>query len=117
MKIPLNEISTPGLLRLMRDVAAELEARHNAPAVQHVQATRPVETVRVPPEDDADFCLMIAARVKAGGYVKADERMRVAEIALKHASWVRRQGLPTEHNTGPWRKAGQLLSAKRSIER
>ena len=40
MKIPLNEISTPGLLRLMRDVAAELEARHNAPAVQHVQATR-----------------------------------------------------------------------------
>ena len=25
MKIPLNEISTPGLLRLLRDVAAELE--------------------------------------------------------------------------------------------
>ena len=47
MKIPLNEISTPGLLRLMRDVAAELEARHNAPAVQHVQATRPVETRKV----------------------------------------------------------------------
>ena len=47
MKIPLNEIFTPGLLRLMRDVAAELEARHNAPAVQHVQATRPVETVTV----------------------------------------------------------------------
>ena len=37
MKIPLNEISTPGLLRLMRDVAAELEARHNAPAVHHVR--------------------------------------------------------------------------------
>ena len=28
MKIPLNQISTPGLLRLLRDVAAELEARH-----------------------------------------------------------------------------------------
>lgn len=44
MKIPLNEISTPGLLRLLRDVAAELEARHSTPTVQHVHATRPVET-------------------------------------------------------------------------
>ena len=49
MKIPLNEISTPGLLRLLRDVAAELEARHSTPTVQHVHATRPVETLRVPP--------------------------------------------------------------------
>ena len=29
MKIPLNEIATPGLLRRMRDVAAELEARQS----------------------------------------------------------------------------------------
>ncbi len=114
MKIPLNEISTPGLLRLMRDVAAELEARHNAPAVQHVQATRPVETVRVPPEDDADFCLMIAARVKAGGYVKAGERERVAQIAQEFGPWVRRQGLPTSHNAGDWKRKTELASAPRA---
>ena len=73
MKIPLNEISTPGLLRLLRDVAAELEARHSTPTVQHVHATRPVETLRVPPEDDADFCLMIAARmVLVDGMRQAD---------------------------------------------
>ena len=85
---------------LRRDVAAELEARRNTLAVQHVQATRPVETVRVPPEDDADFCLMIAARVKADGYVKAGERERVAQIAQEFGPWVRLQEgafMPTTH--------------------
>mgnify|MGYP000724008361 CR=1 FL=1 len=45
MKIPLNEISTPGLLRLMRDVAAELEARlaqHRKQAcAEHLSTQRP----------------------------------------------------------------------------
>ncbi len=40
MKIPLNEISTTGLLRLLRDVAAELEARHNAPAGKPIKISR-----------------------------------------------------------------------------
>ncbi len=34
---------------------------------------------------------MIAARVKAGGYVKAGERERVAQIAQEFGPWVRRQ--------------------------
>ena len=78
MKIPLNEISTPGLLRLLRDVAAELEARHSTPTVQHVHATRPVETLRVPPEDDADFCLMIAARLVLVDGVRQADAARMA---------------------------------------
>ena len=78
MKIPLNEISTPGLLRLLRDVAAELEARHSTPTVQHVHATRPVETLRVPPEDDADFCLMIAARLVLVDSVRQADAARMA---------------------------------------
>ena len=114
MKIPLNEISTPGLLRLMRDVAAELEARHNTPTVQHVHAKHPVETLRVPPEDDADFCLMIVARIKEGGYVKAGERERVAQIAQEFAPWVRRQGLPTSHNAGDWKRKTEFASAARA---
>ena len=117
MKIPLNEISTHGLLRLLRDVAAELEARHSTPTVQHVHATRPVETLRVPPEDDADFCLMIAARVKAGGYVKAGERERVAQIAQEFGPWVHRQGLPTSHNAGYWKRKTELASAPRASMR
>ena len=78
MKIPLNEISTPGLLRLLRDVAAELEARHSTPTVQHVHATRPVETLRVPPEGDADFCLMIAARLVLVDGVRQADAARMA---------------------------------------
>lgn len=114
MKIPLNEISTPGLLKLMRDVAAELEARLSTPEVERVQAVRPVVLLREPPAEDIDFALMIKARLKGGGYVKAHERERVAQIAQEFGEWVKRQGLPTTHNAGDWRRAGEGLSALRA---
>ena len=117
MLIPLKTISTPGLLKLMRDVAAELEVRLNTPEIERVHDVRPVRTLRVPAEDDADFVLMIAARVKSGGYVKAAERQRVAEIAQEFGEWVKRQGLPTTHNSGDWRRKIESSSAPRLKER
>lgn len=113
MKIPLNEISTPGLFKLLKDVAAELEARSTGEVVRTVQDARPVRTVRMPPEEDADFCLMIAARISSGGYVKAAERQRVAEIAHEFGEWVKRQGLPTTHNAGDWQRKTAMQSAPR----
>lgn len=117
MKIPLNEISTHGLFKLLKDVAAELEARSTGEVVRTVQDARPVRTVRMPPKEDADFCLMIAARIRSGGYVKAAERERVAEIAQEFGEWVKRQGLPTTHNAGDWRRKIAEQSAPRAKER
>lgn len=117
MKIPLNELSTQGLVRLISDASIELEARLSAPIDVRLHDGRPVRTLRVPTEDDADFVLMIAARVKAGGYVKAGERQRVAEIAQEFAAWVERQGLPTTHNAGDWQRKMAAQSKPRAKER
>lgn len=89
MKIPLNEISTAGLFKLLRDVSAELEARMSAPVYHRVRDVLPLKTLRVPAEDDADFVLMIAARVKTGGYVKAGERAANAVLDSEMVSWIR----------------------------
>lgn len=110
------------LVRLIQAASTEL-ARRIAPSVAQEPATNATvralskQEIALPSPDDREFCLYVKQKLQSGGYVTADERMRVAEIALKHPSWVRRQGLPTEHNTGPWRKAGQFLSVKRSTER
>lgn len=114
MIIPLKDISTPGLLKLMRDVAAEIESRLIAPVEHRVHDVRPVVTLRVPPDVDADFVLMIAARIKSGGYVKAGERQRVADIAQEYGAWVKRQGLPTTHNAGDWQRKIASASAPRA---
>ena len=114
MKIPLNEISTPGLLKLMRDVAAELENRLGEHEVRRVQATRPTTVLREPPDDDVDFALMLKARLQRGEYVKAHERERLAKIAEWFGPWVERQGLPTTHNAGDWRRAAERVSAPRA---
>lgn len=45
MKIPLNEISTAGLFKLLRDVSAELEARMSAP-VYHALPLAPSQQPR-----------------------------------------------------------------------
>ena len=50
MKIPLNEISTAGLFKLLRDVSAELEARMSAPVYHRVRDVLPLKTLRVPAE-------------------------------------------------------------------
>lgn len=117
MKIPLNEITTQGLVALIADASCELQARLSAPIDVRLHDGRPVRTVRVPPEGDADFVRMIAQRVKAGGYVKAGERQRVADIAVEFGEWIRRQGLPTTHNAGDWGRKIAAQSAPRARER
>lgn len=121
MNIPLNQISTVGLLKLLRDVAAELDSRHASFAPQAPGKTAAARRdpamaalLDAPHAEDADFCLMIAARIRAGGYVKAHERDRVAAIAQDHPTWVRRQGLPTVHNAGAWQRSAALASAPRA---
>lgn len=125
MKIQLNEISTAGLLRLLRDVAAELETRQAPfsaqPAKKPAAASQPdpamAALLHTPDTEDADFCLMIAARIRSGGYVKAGERERVAEIAQNFPLWVKRQGMPTTHNAGDWRRSTERASLPRAKER
>lgn len=125
MKIQLNEISTAGLLRLLRDVAAELETRQASfsaqPAKKPAAASQPAPAMaallHAPDTEDADFCLMIAARIRSGGYVKAGERERVAAIAQDFPVWVRRQGLPTTHNAGDWKRRIEFASAALAKER
>ena len=125
MKIHLNELSTPGLLRLLRDVAAELETRQTdfaaQPAKKPAAAAQPdpamAALLHAPDAADADFCLMIAARIRSGGYVKAGERERVAAIAQDFPVWVSRQGLPTVHNAGAWQRAKSSAGAPRARAR
>lgn len=116
-KIDLTAISTPDLLAMMREIAAELEARLSEPQHLGIRAVRPVVAVRMPQESDADFVLMVAKKLKSGAYVKAGERQRVAEIAREHGEWVKRQGCPTTHNAGDWQRQGSYASAPREKAR
>ena len=117
MKISLNELTTPDLLQLMRDVAAEIEVRVTAPEVRREKTVRPVIVMREPGDDDKEFCLHVAQKLRSGAYIKADERARVAQIAAEFAPWVRAQRLPTERGTGPWRKAAEVFSVGFAKER
>lgn len=117
IKIDLAAIGTPDLLKLMRDIAVEVETRLAEPRQQRIEQERPVVALRVPPEDDADFVLMIAGRLSSGRYIKASERQRVAEIAAEYGPWVKRQGLPTTHNAGDWQRKGRYASEPRAKPR
>ncbi|MFG5777705.1 hypothetical protein ACFIQF_11585 [Comamonas sp. J-3] len=114
IKIDLTAVSTPDLLAMMRDIAAELETRLAEPKQVRVQAERPVFAMRVPAVDDADFVLMVAQKLRSGAYIKAGERNRVAEIAQEFGPWVHNQGCPTTHNAGDWKRKGEFASAPRA---
>lgn len=118
MKINLNTLSDIELLRLIRGATAELESRiSTASIVRRVPAERRVVTVREPDGDDKDFVLMIKAMLKSGGYIKADERRRVAEIATRFPEWARMQQVPSESGAGAWSKARAMHSMPRANER
>lgn len=116
-KLDLTAISTPDLLGLMKNIAAELESRLAEPKQVRIQEERPVVAMRMPPEDDADFVLMIAQKLRSGAYIKAGERQRVAELAKEFGPWIHRQNLPTTHNAGDWKRKGEFVSAGRAIAR
>jgi hypothetical protein len=70
-----------------------------------------------PGEDDKEFCLHIAQRLRRGDYIKADERRRVAGVAERFPDWVRRQGLPLDAGTGSWRKSSERGRVGQARER
>lgn len=116
----IREMSSAALAQLISAASAELARRADASplaAIQQQAAPTPPKITDKPAEDDADFVLYVKSKLQSGGYITAEERRRVAEIAQTHGDWVRRQGLPTEHNTGPWRKAGEYLSRPRAAAR
>ena len=85
------------------------------PKQVRIQAERPVEALRVPSQDDADFVLMIAQKLRSGDYIHAAERRKVAELAQEFGPWVIRQGLPTMHNAGDWQRRGRYASSPRAM--
>lgn len=122
---PIPEMSDVELVRLIHAASGELARRANIrPAESSVAAANaPVRDAKMaallsePDADDADYCLMIAARIRAGGYVKASERARVAQIAEAYPLWVSRQGLPKGHNAGDWKRATGYASAARAVKK
>lgn len=122
---PIPEMSDVELVRLIHAASGELARRANIrPAESLVAAASvPVRDAKMaallsePDADDADYCLMIAARIRAGGYVKASERARVAQIAEAYPLWVSRQGLPKGHSAGDWKRATGYASAARAVKK
>lgn len=121
----LHNMSDAELLALIAEAAQTLRGRAGAlpvsSAAQPLTATardpRIAALISAPDEADQDFCLMLAARIRGGGYVKAHERERVAAIAQDYPAWVRRQGLPTVHNAGEWQRSIAMASAPRAKAR
>ena len=117
MRIPLKEISTAGLLKLMQDVAAELAVRLSTPIEQRVLAVEPVVVVREPTAGQKEMCLQVAQALRSGGYITADERRQVAAVASELPQWVQLQGLPLDSGTGSWRKAAEKYRIGSAKER
>lgn len=126
MSFQISTVSTPDLIKMLRKITDEIEVRMQAkPQVTAAPEPEPAPKVTAPavpeiarpPEKDADFVLMIAGLIKKGGYAKAEERERVAEIAQEFGPWVERQGLPTGSGAGEWRRKTQFMSSKRAIEK
>lgn len=113
----LSKLTAKQLAELIRDASAELASRLAEPNVERVKSERPHVVLREPPEDDKEFVLRLKTTVLGGGYVTADERRRVAEIAEEYEPWVLRQGLPTDSGTGSWRKLAERARVKPARER
>ena len=117
MKIDLNRFTNADLAQLIREASTLLADRLDESAqTLRRPAPRSVVVVDEPPQDQKDFCLFVKGLLRSGQYVKAAERQRVAEIAETYGPWVRKQGLPTASNTGPWRSAGQFHRQQRPPE-
>lgn len=118
MKINLAELSDADLAALVAAAGTEL-ARRLFEGDRIVRRAAPPQTVIVDEPDAAskDFVLYIAEQARAGKYIKAGERARVADIAETYPVWVKMQGLPTTRNAGDWGRTRSYLSAGRARER
>lgn len=113
----LSHLTTRQLAELIRLASAELAARLAEPNVERSRAERPHVGLREPSDEDKEFVLLLKSTVLAGGYATAEERTRVADLAVEFGHWIRRQGLPTEKGTAPWRKLAERSRVKPARER
>ncbi len=113
----LGELTTLQLAELIRAASAEIASRLAEPAIQRIQTERAVIAMRVPSDEDRDFLLRLRTAVEQGSYVTADERNRVAELAVEFGPWIKRQGLPTDRGTGAWRKLKEASRIKPAREK
>lgn len=123
-EISITTMPDAELVRLINIASAELARRMSValpalPPEQPAQRqTVPVELpATAPGEDDKDFCLHIAQRLRSGDYIKAEERRRVAGVAERFPGWVRRQGLPLDAGTSSWREAAERGRVGQARER
>lgn len=113
----LSELTQAELVDLIQKASAELASRLDQPEIQRIKNQRPITAMREPSEEDKDFMLMLKAEIQRGGYIRAHERERAAEIAEEFPEWTMQQKLPTGKGTGEWRKAAQRHAAPRARER
>ena len=115
--INLSQLTQPELVELIQNASAELATRMATPAIERIKHHRLVVSMREPPEEDKDFMLMLKAELARGGYIKAQDRHRAAGIAREFPEWARHQQMPSGGGAGEWRRAGEVHSAPRAMER
>ena len=123
----ISTMTDAELRNLISKAAAELQRRagvtpeHSAMDAM-VKALAPKKSasepaIERPSAADADFAMYVKRQMKSGGYLKASERARIAEIAVTHGPWIEAQGLPTTSSAGEWRRQTKYSSAPRARER
>lgn len=126
MKLSLETMSDLDLSRLIAAAMLEWAKRQEsgtklAASAADAGGTSEAEPHRLPETEpdpeEKDHCLFIAARLRRGEYIKAAERARVAEIALAHPEWVKRQGLPVSKSNSDWETMRNRNRSGRARER
>lgn len=124
MNIDLKALSDEEVARLLAAAAAEIAARLSSRPAVVAAAPLPAPGPPIAPtgpaapgDDDKDFALRIAARLRRGDYIKSLERQRIAEIAEKYPAWIRAQRLPTTASGGEWQRKREYYSVAPAPER
>lgn len=118
MNIDFQSLSDAELAACIAGAAAELSRRlHEGGHIVGCHAAVQVPVIDEPTAEEKDFALYVAGLARAGKYVKAHERRRVADIAARYPAWIKRQGLPSESSAGKWNRVLSYLSARRERER
>lgn len=117
--IDLDTLSTAELAQLVASASAELNRRMSSPVEVDVPpADLPkISFVHTPPESDQEFVAEIRAIIREAGYVKAEERRRVARLATEYPAWMKRQGIPLSAGTGEWRKLAENIRRRQRNKR
>lgn len=118
MNINFSELPDKDLAELISAAMCEWSARQAPTVVTERRTTQPAKvTIQEPTPEDKDFVLMIATLFRRGDYIRAADRRRVSDIADNYGDWVRRQGLPTTHNAGDWKRSTARTVVGRASER